>query len=127
MKNKESSLWQYIMDDKKNVLSTKDYNLIEAFTSSKNKIVRQTYIREYFISTVFLSIDHDFEFEKILIRWNENKPNPNPIVFETMISSEKDGWLSYEVRYRTYKEAVKGHHCAVRMVIDAIRKNKEID
>ena len=114
--------WQYILDENNNVIPTKDYDLVKEFLMSDKKIVRQTTIRDFFVSTVLLCIDHDWSYDRQVIRWNKSKPNPNPIVFETMIRNEKENiWLAYQERYRTYKQALEGHKCAIRFVIKEIR------
>lgn len=122
---KEASLWMYILDENNNVVATKDYDLLNQFNMSGRRIVRQNEIRDKLVSTVFLSVDHDFNFDDRLIRFNEDKPNPKPVVFETMIKCREKGWLDYQVRYRTYKEALAGHREAMRMVIKEMRENEK--
>lgn len=121
MKNSESSIWYYILDENKNIIPTKDRNLAEQFLCSENKIVRQTHVRHKMVSTVCLSIDRDFSFDNF-----GKTPNPNPVIFETMIHCDIHGWLDYQKRYRTYKEALAGHRRVVRSVILVMRVNKEI-
>lgn len=76
-----------------------------------NRRVAETFIGEYRVSTVFLSIDHSF-----------SAAGP-PVLFESMVFGQKtveirapDGstWVSaesldWQPRYRTYDEAERGH------------------
>lgn len=116
-------LWMYILDHNKNVIPTKDPLMAEAFLQGTDRIVKQTYVREKLISTVFLPIDHDFLWD---IKHPRNpKPNPSPLVFETMIfAAPHFGQEEYCERYSTYKEALKGHRNTVRMVIQQLRKKQ---
>lgn len=61
------------------------------------RIMKQSYIKNVFISTVFLGIDHSYD----------DAPSHIPVLFETMI----DGMGSDQEleRYVTYGEAIKGH------------------
>lgn len=118
------SLWCYTLDKDKNVVPTKDSNETERILRSQDKIVRQNTIKDKFISTVFLSIDHDHS-EKALSYFSQEKPNPNPLVFETMIWDRSiKRWLDYQKRYYTYKESLEGHREVVRMIIKEYRENK---
>lgn len=73
------------------------------FEKAKRQIARTT-IREAFVSTVFLGIDHQF------------LPDGPPLLWETMIFGGKhDG---YQDRYATQKDALKGHEEACKLVRD---------
>jgi len=127
MKNlQESSMWHYILDENKNVIPTKNYKLIGDFYESNKKIIRKTYIKDIEISTVFLTIDHDYNFDILLSNWNGGKPNPMPVVFETMIFCDEESLDGYQDRYRTYKDALAGHREAVRLVIKHIRDKYKV-
>lgn len=67
-------------------------------TQSGDRIVAQDQIGDYWVSTVFLGLDHSFGF---------GKPHV-PILFETMvfIGEKNDGT---QVRYATWNEAAEGH------------------
>lgn len=72
----------------------------------KMKVIARTKIFGYLISTIFLGLDHS---------WCDAGP---PILFETMIfnhrSKKHDKWQDlYCKRYRTIKEARRGHVKAV--------------
>ena len=67
-----------------------------------NRRVAATDVGEYWISTVFLGIDHNYT------------PDGPPLLFETMV--KKNGnFLDYRVRYVTWDEAVEGHKLACMM------------
>jgi hypothetical protein len=72
------------------------------FFESVNRVVRQTKIGEVKISTVFLSIDHDFH--------NEG----DPLLFETMIFGGEYG--GYRKRYSTWEQAEAGHTKACELI-----------
>src|SRR5262245_34782727 len=65
-----------------------------------DRIVKQEYAGPYFISTVFLGLDHNFA---------RNGP---PILFETMIFSDFAS-LSYQERCSTWEEALAMHQRGV--------------
>lgn len=78
--------------------------------------VKEEYIGDYWISTVFLGIDHGWHSE-------------NPILFETMVFNhavtEPNMFMNREIhptldeyteRYSTWEEAERGHDRIVRMV-----------
>lgn len=69
------------------------------------RIVAQSHIglMRVFVSTVFLGLDHNHNFD-----------DPEPVLFETMIFNgphDQDMW-----RYHTWDEALEGHMLAVAMV-----------
>lgn len=72
----------------------------------ENKIVVQETVNSYFVSTVFLGMDHGFD------------PEGPPVVYETMIFPhredgkliERDRW-----RYATRDEALAGHAHACKV------------
>lgn len=75
--------------------------------------VGQTTVGDLWISTVFLSINHNF-----------HKEGP-PIIFETMIRNQKeDEWLNYQERYCTYEQALAGHNEAVEWVKNGCKENE---
>jgi hypothetical protein len=99
----------YKLDDNKNVV----HCTLREYTEfiDENKIIKQEDIEEYFISTVFLGIDHccmEYRIE----------------VFETMIFKNGEWRDIYCSRYATYNEALEGHKKAVEWVKDGC---KDID
>lgn len=66
------------------------------FLRSPERIIKQeTTPNGYWVSTVFLGIDHNFYQDDC------------PVIFETMVF--KDGENYTQERYRTYSEAEAGH------------------
>lgn len=72
----------------------------------------QENVGNYLVSTIFLSLDHNFS--------DEGKP----ILFETMVFA-KGGVEMYIDRYRTYDEAEKGHQRAVYLTQESVRTGME--
>jgi len=66
--------------------------------------------RKFFVSTVFLGIDHNFE----------TTDGSDPILFETMVFDNTDAKTMYrdlyQDRYRTWEQAKIGHRKAVEYV-----------
>jgi hypothetical protein len=85
----------------------------EEFLCSDKKIVKQEQIGDNFISTVMLTIDHDF------LRTGY------PILFETMIFPDDSGHESYCARYRTYQEALDGHNAVVQKLQKGLPLNAD--
>lgn len=79
------------------------------FMETKDKIVKQEDCeindKKYFVSTIFLGIDHGFGFAKKV----------QPILFETMIFPEEEleNWEEYQTRCCTLEEALKQHQEAI--------------
>ena len=90
----------WILKDKKVIEVNDVLEWGRFFKKTKERIVKQeTLPSGYWVSTVFLGIDHNFEL------------SGSPLLFETMVFSEKEGKKD-EVdmeRYATYEEAEKGH------------------
>lgn len=84
-----------------------------AFLEKKeNIIVKQDQVRQYFISTVFLGLDHSFGHEP-------------PLWFETMIFSKGSLADLFCDRYTTYEEAEAGHKDVLKKVKAGSLPNKE--
>lgn len=78
------------------------------------RIVQQDTVNGYLVSTVFLGLDHSFDFGV-------------PVLFETMIFDEvyindkgesveeRRELHDYQERYHTYEEAVEGHKKALEL------------
>lgn len=108
-----------------------DMNRVEKLlTDFDYKVVKQDFTpgKKYWVSTVWLGIDHSFAWDDI------EKPNPHPIIFETMVfSGKKDSWYKYhdkrhytrttheDMRYETETEAIAGHR---RLLKKYTRKEK---
>jgi hypothetical protein len=90
----------------KKVVEEPDVAKWAAWFEGTERIVQQNTIRPYFISTVFLGLDHGY------------LADADPILFETMIFSDDadDRFEGYQVRYCTYEEAQQGHLDALHLV-----------
>ena len=68
------------------------------------RIVKQEYIDDIHVSTVFLGLDHGMP-------WDKDK---TPVLWETMIfGGEHD---EYQNRYTSYQDALEGHQKALNLV-----------
>jgi len=76
------------------------------FEDKEYQIVKQDRIGKYFVSTVWLGINHRFM-----------RGGP-PLIFETMVfvDDEKDPLNEYQERYSTEEEAVNGHEDTIAIV-----------
>jgi hypothetical protein len=99
-----------ILDDEHKVIPI-DYDHLSLwnkwFEQTSNRRVAQDRINQYFVSTVFLAINHGF-----LADYNE--------WFETMVFDENPGGElgkdKLHRRYATWDEAIKGHKEIVEIV-----------
>lgn len=73
--------------------------------------IAETTLGKIWISTVWLGLDHDYNF-------SGDGPNPHPIIFETMVFPAE---LDME-RYHTEAEAIAGHKRMVRKWRNPIRR-----
>lgn len=96
-------MW-YILDRNNKPIKSNTYEFDK--WSNKNptkRIVKQEYIEDIYISTVFLGLDHSYN-------------STIPILWETMIFGGKHD--QYQVRYSSYKDALKGHQIALNLVTE---------
>jgi hypothetical protein len=106
----------YILDNDHNVISLapteENVTLWGQFISDiEKKRVAQTTVGPYWISTVFLGVDHGFSLDNTHV----------PLVFETMVfkqNSEIDVNMLdlYQDRYHTWQEALEGHTKVVGVI-----------
>lgn len=118
----------WILKDRIPVKAT-SAEFMEWSSDIENKIVQQTVIGDYRVSTVFLGLDHSF-----------NPMATAPLIFETMIfkeegfgkrtltdilnevksspSEDENEFEHYQERYFTWEEAEKGHHRACAQVLE---------
>lgn len=76
-------------------------NWAKSYEVILDRIVKQDQIGPYFVSTVFLGLNHAFG-------------EGPPLIFETMVFSNQDyGNALYEERYSTPSDAREGHARAV--------------
>jgi len=96
-------MW-YILDEKNIPIKTNIEGFIKwELENETKKPVKQEYIGEVFVSTMFLGLDHSFNGEA-------------PLLWKTMIFGGRHD--QYQTRYSSYEEAVKGHEIAVNLVIN---------
>lgn len=107
----------YKLDENKKVVKCTPEECEEGLrgraTDNSSWRVNDTTIGPYWISTIFLGIDHRHSWSK----------TEEPIVFETMIKHEKDGWLNYQERYCTWDEAKAGHGRAIWWVNNGCKED----
>lgn len=103
-------LW-YILDDDNNPKP------VDPITSCRwlhdhpeRKIVKQTTVQSFFVSTVFLGLDHGY--------------GSVPILWETMVF-DLSGADCYMERYSSYADAVQGHDSTIKSVEDGTIKARE--
>lgn len=86
------------------------------YECSDNRRVRKDHVEGYFISTVFLALDHAFA-------------GGDPILYETMVfppkGDEMDDWCVMH-RYSTKSEAIHGHESVVTWLMMEVAKAAEI-
>jgi hypothetical protein len=117
--NAMTSLMHYILIDRR-VVECADLlqwaKWFELATKDGSRHIAKTDIGEHWISTVFLGLDHNFFH------------HGPPILFETMVFSQKGDFRSDETmqRYATYEEAERGHNRLVEMVRGLEAKSIEI-
>lgn len=93
--------------------------------AGKKRIVKQTTIDHFFVSTVFLGLDHNF------------RSNEAPLLFETMVFDKnrvkktglpkklpKKLYAWEQLRYETRKNAESGHKLTVQQVKSYVSKRK---
>lgn len=94
------------MDGKKAVPITDARDWASAY-DRKNRMVAQTELGEYWVSTVFLGLNHQFG-------------DGPPLIFETMVFPQ-DSYSELRCdRYSTWKQAEAGHAEAIQWVKDGM-------
>ena len=82
-----------------------------------DRIVLQTTIGSYLVSTVFLGLDHNFT----------GVCNAMPILFETMVFGDGSGIEVDAMRYQTEDRAREGHQHAVDVLITRERARLRLE
>lgn len=119
---KENLTGKYILIDGEPVEEPDLIKWAEWFErSGEERIVKQTILGGYLISTVFLGLDHNF---------SRTFPLPEgykPLVFETMIfkltdnkNDENREPIDYMVRTSTRKKAWEAHRAGIREVMSLL-------
>lgn len=110
----------------------RDYDKIEKLLEDfEYKRIARTEVGPYFVSTVWLGLDHDFSFTHF------DKVNPRPVIFETMVFENAESTMGpleisgklvfkggnkyheslnvgdFNSRYSTLEEAEAGHTATV--------------
>ena len=103
---------KYILDENKNIIPA---TLLEwgewLENAGDKKIVKQENVGDYFISTVFLGLDHNWISD--LYKTDSHRPH----IFETMIFHNEGNYIeSYCRRCSTWQEAEAQHKRAVQWV-----------
>lgn len=88
-----SVLW--ILDDDNNIVKPKSIDEWLDFFKSDRRVLRRDNIEKYLISSVFLTIDHNYS------------DSDDPILFETMIFKGYECF--YCIRAKTFSECLKNH------------------
>ena len=96
-------MWYTLDKDNKPVKSTIIQYGEWLEVNPERKAVKQDYIDDVFISTVFLGLDHKPWFSDDI-----------PVLWETMIfNGEHD---QYQERYTSYEDALEGHQIALNLI-----------
>jgi hypothetical protein len=111
-----SGLERYILDENHNAVEEPDLlKWAQWFETTKNRIVKQEHHGPYFVSTVFLGLDHSFALS--------GDPAQPPILFETMVFDDSNGRTEVDQqRCSTWDEAVVQHEA----VASAYREPSEL-
>ena len=110
---------QYILDDQRNVIpATSTYQWGEWIENNRDKrIVKQEEIDGFWVSTVFLGLDHNYQEPQM---GPEGIEEYHPEVFETMIFDRRVNGDNYSEAYcrrcSTWDQAVEQHKKAVLAV-----------
>lgn len=93
----------YILDEDKNPVESDIHTWARTYEDFSKRRVARTEEGDTYVSTVFLGLDHSFDYSHGHI----------PILFETMIfGGEHD---LYQERYATWAEAEAGHKTACQL------------
>jgi len=110
----------YMLNDKHEIIRTESFEQWAEWMHEQNdkngRAVGQAVVEGYYISTVFLGIDHSFG-------------GPDPILFETMVFSDK-GKNAEELcwRYPTWDNAVEGHKKVMDWLLQKVNSpTKKVD
>lgn len=131
---------KYILTEDHRVVPEPDSLTWARWFEGTNRIIAQEMCGPYFVSTVFLGLDHDFVAHLL------PGTGRQPLIFETMIfdhsREESSPWFgrkfhpsfNFQRRYRSWDDAKAGHDYAVKiawrmlrwMEFRAIRQTREV-
>lgn len=107
------------------------YDAIRVAFEDGSRIVEQTKVGDYLVSTVFLGLDHSFGFSRPL--YFETMIFMNGPDFETAMERFRQGradenpFQYYQVRYETSAEAKAGHEEAIDFLKASLEETKKTD
>lgn len=103
----------YLLDENNNVVAGSQSEAEKLLTSDR-KIIKQQGIGDYWVSTVFLVIDHNYC----------HSDEKRPVLFETMVFPTD---IALFQRYCTYEEALNGHNEIVEKLkkVLSLREDKK--
>jgi hypothetical protein len=93
----------YVLDAAGNPCKANLTEWAQFFESPKKRVLQQDRVGKYFVSTVFLGIDHNFA------------GGGEPLLWETMIFPEGGLRELYQCRYSTLQQAESGHQSALNL------------
>lgn len=103
---KKCRLQGYILDENKQVVRTDILTSALWGMDHSKSIVGQDQVGPYYVSTVFLGIDHDL----LRMMRRDTPADYKPLVFETMVFSSRGGENARVCdRYRDWDAAAQGH------------------
>ncbi len=101
----------YILDGNHDIVPIDDTEAFSEWFGKTDRHIDRTNVGEYFVSTVFLGIYHNYD------------PAGLPLLFETMVfggkGDEDDEYTGQVWRYSTYEEARQGHNEVMRLIEEA--------
>lgn len=110
------------LDPSKKVIEATREEWSRSFEDPSSRVVEQTGIGEYLVSTVFLGLNHAFMGGQGI--WFETmvfEPAPADRVLASVDQVEVSG---FSQRYRTWEEASQGHQAVVRELEERFGKPK---
>ena len=120
---------QFILDKDHNVIPTDLYTWGMFLEHSSERIVGQVHVGRFWVSTVFLGLDHDFAGVRLTEEYGGMPLGfYQPKVFETMVFYRERHEITFgrhkrmvreefrTVRYRTWDEAAAGHARTVKLI-----------
>lgn len=114
MSSFDISRWKerwYILDENNKAITTTLLKWGE-FMETEKKIVKQEDVGQFWVSTVFLGLDHG-------AIWHRDKNDYQPLLFETMVVYP-DGDQKF-FRTPTYEAALKNHIRLVKIMTRMVR------
>lgn len=107
---------QYVLDEHGNPVEEPDLRKWAMWLGGNgNRRLKEDRVGPLWVSTIFLGIDHNFT------------GNGPPVLWETMIFGDDDGWSEhYCDRYSSREAAYEGHRKAVEHARAVVAKGKAV-